>query len=64
MTKLVGKFIKMEFYIYCLVYVRMNASNSNLLKTIKNNQRKQFKKDCKNVGFELLQAGINKNYKT
>ena len=50
----------MDNYIYCLVCVRMNASNTDLLKTIKSNPRKQFKKDCKFVGFDLLQAGMNK----
>ena len=50
----------MDNYMYCLVYVRITASNSNLLKTIKSNPRKQFKKDSKFVGFDLLQAGINK----
>ena len=64
MTKIVGNFIKMDNYIYCLTYVRMNASNSDLLKTIKSNPRKPFKRDCKIVGFDLLQAGINKYYKT
>ena len=54
----------MDNYIYCLVYVRMPASNSDLLKTININPRKQFKKDCKFVGFDLLQAGMNTNYKT
>ena len=42
----------------------MTASNSDLWKTIKSNPRKQFKKGCKFVGFDFLQAGINKNYKT
>ena len=64
MTKIVSNFIKTDIYIYCLVYVRMAASNSDLLKTIKSNPRKSFKRDCKIVGFDLLQAGINKNYKT
>ena len=35
----------MDNYIYFLVYVRMTASNSNVLKTIKSNPRRQIKKD-------------------
>ena len=54
MTNIVVNFINMDNYIYCLVYVRMNASNSDLLKTIKNNPRKKFKMGSKIVGFDLL----------
>ena len=66
MTKIVSNFIEMDNYIYFLVYVRMAASNSDLLKTIKSNQENNSKRTvnlldliyCKLVWIQTIKHSI------